>query len=224
MAHHQGDTKMRLERIGRREFLGRGAGFAAGLSLATAGCAHVGGGASTARPLFNGRDLTGWEATGNAAWSVENDCLVGRQGPGNAAGDLFTVQEYDDFEVSVTFKMNWPGNSGVWFRYKDPDKSYQADILEYENPKCYAGTLYCPGKMFLSMNEDPTIVNRDSWNTIKIRAQGDHLVITLNGVVTGDVHDDSFASGKIGFQVHPGDEFKDMQITVREVLLVGSLS
>jgi hypothetical protein len=41
--------------------------------------------------------------------------------------------------------------------------------------------------------------------------------VTLNGVITGDVHENSFAKGKIGFQVHPGDEFKDMKITVREM-------
>ena len=37
------------------------------------------------------------------------------------------------------------------------------------------------------------------------------------GKVTGDVHEASFAKGKIGFQVHPGDEFKDMKITVKEM-------
>ena len=219
MARARGDTTMRLERIGRRMLWGRGVVAAGALALVAAGCCHLCGGKPAGQPLFNGKDLTGWEATGNASWSVEDGCLVGRQGPEGAAGDLFTAGEYDDFEVTVTFKMNWPGNSGVWFRYQAPDKAYQADILEYENPVCYAGTLYCPGKMFLSMNEDPSTVNRDSWNTIKILAQGSHIVITLNGVVTGDVHDDTFATGKIGFQIHAGDAFKDMRITVREVVL-----
>jgi 3-keto-disaccharide hydrolase len=210
---------MKLDRIGRWGVLARSAAVVVGLALAATGCARLCCRDTAGQPLFNGKDLSGWEATGNAAWSVEDGCLVGRQGPNGAAGDLFTEQEYDDFEVTVTFKMNWPGNSGVWFRYLAPDKSYQADILEYENPECYAGTLYCPGKMFLSMNEDPAIVNRDGWNTIKIRAQGDHLVITLNDVVTGDVHEDSFSRGKIGFQIHAGDQFKDMQITVREAVI-----
>ena len=225
---------MANEKIDRRGFLGRSAGLAAGLSLAGLVCSGCCGkdkvvkDAGTARktageadwiPLFNGKDLTGWAATGTAAWTIERGCIVGKQGPDYAPGDLFTEQEFDDFELLVTFKMQWPGNSGVWFRYQAPDKAYQADILEYTNPVCYAGSLYCPGKMFLAMNEDPDIVNRELWNTLKIRAQGDHLVVTLNEVVTADVREGSFTSGKIGFQVHPGDVFKDMQIAVREVLI-----
>ena len=190
---------MMSNRIGRREFLGRGAGLAAGLSLAAMGCAggktRVRSGARGKRwtPLFNGEDLAGWQASGNASWSVEDGCLVGRQGADGAPGDLFTEQEYGDFDLVVTFKMRWPGNSGVWFRYQAPDKAYQADILEYANPVCYAGSLYCPGKMFLALNEDPAIVHREGWNTFEIRAQGDHLVVTLNDTVTADVHEGSFA-------------------------------
>jgi len=168
-------------------------------------------------PLFNGKDLTGWQPEGKAVWKVEDGCLVGVQGPNAAPGDLFTVKEYGDFEVSVTYKIQWPANSGVWFRYQAPDKSYQADILEYKDPECYSGTIYCPGKMFLAMNKDKSLEKKDDWNTLVIRAQGDHLVVTLNGVITGDVHENSFAKGKIGFQVHPGDEFKSMKITVREM-------
>ncbi|MBP8131673.1 MAG: DUF1080 domain-containing protein [Candidatus Hydrogenedentes bacterium] len=170
-------------------------------------------------PLFNGTDLDGWMTEGNAAWRVEDGCIVGTQGPGNAPGDLFTEKEYGDFEVRITYKIQWPANSGIWFRYQSPDKSYQADILEYKDPECYSGTLYCPAKMFLSMNEDPNLEKRDDWNTMIIRAEGDHLTVTLNGTVVGDVHDASYATGRIGFQVHPGDEFKDMKITVREAAI-----
>ena len=223
---------MDSDKMERREFLGRATGLAAGLALAGALGAGCRGTQDIVKEraaekadqpewtaLFNGKDLSGWAAEGNAAWSVEDGCLVGRQGPNNAPGDLFTEQEFGDFEVAVTFKMQWPGNSGVWFRYQAPDKSYQADIFEYKNPVCYAGSLYCPGKMFLAMNEDPNIVNRESWNTLKVRAEGDHLVLTLNDVVTADVHEDSFDRGRIGFQIHAGDQFKDMQISVREVLI-----
>ena len=139
--------------------------------------------------LFNGKDLTGWQAEGNARWVVENGLLVGTQGDNNAPGDLFTTESFRDFEASVTYRTEWPCNSGVWFRYQTPDKAYQADILEYKNPEAYSGTLYCPGKLFLAINKDKTLVNREGWNTIKIRAQGDHLQIWLNDRQVADVHD-----------------------------------
>ena len=57
--------------------------------------------------------------------------LIGRQGEGNAPGDLFTTESFDDFELQVTYRMVWPGNSGVWYRYQAANKTFQADILEY---------------------------------------------------------------------------------------------
>ncbi len=167
-------------------------------------------------PLFNGEDLTGWVAEGGADWKVEDGVLIGRQGTGNAPGDLFTAQEYADFELVVEYKITWPANSGIWFRYQAPDKSYQADILEYKDPECYSGTIYCPVKMFLSMNEDPDLEDREGWNTMKIRAVGDHLQVWLNGKKVGDVHEDSFDKGRIGFQIHAGDQFAPMEIAVRK--------
>lgn len=205
---------MKSMRFERRTFLKGTVGVAAGL---LAGSAHA------AEPkfeaLFNGKDLTGWKPEGKAVWTVEDGCLVGKQGEGAAPGDLFTEKEYGDFEVRVTYKIAWPANSGVWFRYQSPDKSYQADILEYKKPEAYSGTIYCPGKMFLSVNADPKLEKKDDWNTMVIKAQGDHLVVSLNGKVTGDVHEASYAKGRIGFQIHPGDEFKSMKITVKEVAL-----
>ncbi len=169
--------------------------------------------------LFNGKDLTGWETSGGARWVVENGLLIGTQGANYAPGDLFTTASFDDFEAVVTYRAEWPCNSGVWFRYQNPDKAYQADILEYKNPEAYSGTLYCPGKLFLARNLDKTLENRDGWNTIRIRAEGDRLQIWLNGRQVGDVHDTTSDSGKIGFQVHPGAEFGTMKIVVREVAL-----
>jgi len=187
------------------------------------GCGELGPGAGQSKAgfvkLFNGRDLSGWETSGNARWFVENGNLVGTQGANNAPGDLFTTETYGNFIVVLTYRTEWPCNSGLWFRYQSPQKAYQADILEYKNPVCYSGTLYCPGKMFLAMNEDKSIVDREGWNTIEVRAEGDHIQIWLNGHKVADVHDDTTDSGKIGFQVHPGEKFGPMKIVVRELLL-----
>ncbi len=171
--------------------------------------------------LFNGKDLTGWEPVDHARWVVQDGQLVGTQGEKNAPGDLLTTKSFRDFEVVVTYRVEWPCNSGVWFRYQTPGKAYQADILEYKKPVAYSGSLYCPGYsgLFLQANTDPKLENHTGWNTMRIRAQGDHLQIWLNDHQTADVHDTRSDSGKIGFQVHPGAEFAKMKIVVREVLL-----
>ena len=169
--------------------------------------------------LFNGKDLTGWETSGEARWVVEDGMLIGTQGENNAPGDLFTEKSFDDFIVTLTYRVEWPCNTGLWFRYQSPQVAYQADILEYKDPVAYSGTLYCPGKLFLAINDDPALVDREGWNTIKVQAEGDHTQIWFNGRQIADVHDDTTDSGKIGFQVHPGDQFGPMKIVVRELLI-----
>ena len=170
-------------------------------------------------PLFNGKDLAGWKISGGARWVVEEGNMVGMQGPNNEAGDLLTEKTYKDFLLTVTYRVEWPCNSGVWFRYQSPAKSYQADILEYKKPECYSGTLYCPGKMFLAMNTDKGLVNRDGWNTISVRAEGNHIQIWINNHQVADVRDESTDSGHIGFQIHAGDQLSPNKIIIREVLL-----
>jgi len=170
-------------------------------------------------PLFNGKDLAGWKTEGAAKWAVENALLVGRQGDNGAAGELLTEDSFDDFELTVVFRMQWPGNSGVWYRYQSAKQAFQADILEYEKPYALTGSLYCTGKMFIAINDDPKIVERDGWNTLVIRAVGDRQVVILNGHPVADVRDNTSDHGRIGFQVHQGDAFKNMRITVREISL-----
>ena len=157
-------------------------------------------------PLFNGKDLDGWEQRGAGTFEVKDGCLFGTQTDGKG-GDLFTKQAFDNFELRFTYRVGWPANSGVWFRDK-----YQFDILKYAKPVAYSGTLYCPGKMFITANLDEEIELRTAWNEGQIYANGDHLILWLNGRKTGDCQDPAFASGKIGIQIHPGEGMKGMQI------------
>ncbi len=168
-------------------------------------------------PLFNGKDLTGWKAEGGARWQVKDGLIVGRQGPNNEAGDLLTEKSFEDLELKVTFKIVWPANTGVWYRYQSAKQAYQADILEYQDPFALTGSLYCTGKMFLEVNTDETLVNRDDWNTIVIRAKGDRHQVFLNGHKVADVRDDTSDRGRIGFQIHAGDQFGKMRVLIRQV-------
>jgi hypothetical protein len=169
------------------------------------------------RALFNGRDTDGWQQVGGSVWEVKDGVLSGRQGAGNAPGDLLTEDVFDDFELQVEFRMVWPGNSGVWYRYQSPRQALQADILEYKKPFALTGSLYCTGKMFLVTNTDDTIMDREGWNRLIIRAAGTRHVVFLNGHKVADVHDDTSDHGKIGVQIHAGAQFGPMEIHVKQV-------
>ncbi|MBL7221324.1 MAG: HEAT repeat domain-containing protein [Phycisphaerae bacterium] len=167
------------------------------------------------KSLFNGKDLTGWHATGTAIFKVEDNCLVGTQTTGKG-GDIWTDAEYDNFELRVTYRVVWPANSGFWFRHNGK-KGYQYDVLKYKRPVAFSGTLYCPGKMFITKNLDESLENRDGWNTARIRAMGDDLTLWLNGKRTGHCTDNTLAKGRVGIQIHPGNGFKGMQMVIKKV-------
>lgn len=79
---------------------------------------------SDPEPLFNGKDLTGWEPIGKAKsnWTVTDGLLVNTAHGAN----LRTVRTFDDFKVH--YEVNCPddGNSGFYLRGR-----YELQI-EYE--------------------------------------------------------------------------------------------
>ena len=66
--------------------------------------------------LFNGVDLSGWIIHGTEKWYVEDGELVCENGPDNQYGYLSTSEYYDDFILTLEFKQESNGNSGVFFR------------------------------------------------------------------------------------------------------------
>ena len=71
------------------------------------------------RPLFNGKDLTGFTTTGTAVWRVENGEIVGGQdGDFSKRGNLVTTEQFKDFELELEFLIDEHGkyNSGVSIR------------------------------------------------------------------------------------------------------------
>lgn len=169
--------------------------------------------------LFNRKNLDGWKAEGNAAWSVSDGCLVGRQGPGGAAGDIFTTGQWSDFELECEWRMKFPGNSGLWFRVSGPKSGYQADFLDQpSHPGVLSGSLYCMGKAFIAENRDASSVKRDGWNKLRVMAKGDHIVIVQNGKTVADVRDTAFPGpGSAGVQVHAGKAFDGMEVRLRGI-------
>lgn len=166
-------------------------------------------------PLFDGQSLKGWTATGDAVFKVEDGLLIGTQTNG-LGGDLWHEVERDDFELRIEYKVVWPANSGFWFRSTQQGQGYQFDVLKYRNPEAYSGTLYCPGKMFITRNLDESLEKKDGWNEARIRAKGTDIALWLNGKQVGHCQDDTHTQGHIGIQVHGGDGVKGMQVQLRK--------
>lgn len=71
--------------------------------------------AQKAQSLFNGKNLDGWKIYGTEKWYVEKGELICESGPDKEYGYLGTDGQYKDFELTVQFKQEANGNSGVFF-------------------------------------------------------------------------------------------------------------
>jgi Domain of Unknown Function (DUF1080) len=73
------------------------------------------------RLLFDGKTAAGWrgfrQQTLPAGWQAIDGALT-RVGQ---AGDIVTVDEFDDFELTLAWKLSPNGNSGVFYRVTEDD-------------------------------------------------------------------------------------------------------
>jgi hypothetical protein len=68
------------------------------------------------KSLFNGENLDGWTIYGTEKWYVEDGILVCESGPDKQYGYLGTNEHYKHFELTLEFKQEANGNSGVFIR------------------------------------------------------------------------------------------------------------
>jgi len=174
------------------------------------------------KPLFNGKDLTGWVTPADKSlFAVEDGQIVGRtKGDLKKNEFLATDQPYADFTLKAKFKF-LSGNSGIQIRSTRADNGKvvgpQADIGEG-----YFGSLYEEGlraKLLVTYPRDKgkDLIHDSDWNDMVVTAKGDQITVTLNGTKTVDLVDPVIAkSGIIALQVHVGRpmevRFKDLMI------------
>jgi len=171
--------------------------------------------------LIHDSSLAGWHKTGAAEWEVRGGVLIGRQGSGWAAGDAYTDRDWTDFELEGEWKMRWPGNSGIWFHRTATSPGYQVDLFNSKHyGDIYSGSVYrmgSDGKGFIGENRDKESVIADSWNRMHLRVAGDRITVTQNGKQVVDIHDNRFPSGSLGVEVHGGQAYQGMEVSVRRL-------
>src|SRR5215831_17370692 len=80
--------------------------------------------------LFNGKDLTNWRTyknIPNASWKVKNGELCSDKPSGEKNPDLITNDVYQNFELSIDWKISPKGNSGIMYLVtEDNDQTYES--------------------------------------------------------------------------------------------------
>ncbi len=143
--------------------------------------------AASWKPLFNGRDLSGWKMTGPGKFEVENGMLKTVGGMGllfNEAGPI------GDGRLRVVFKTSADrDNSGVVIRMPeaptDPwygvHNGYEVQIDGAGDDWHSTGAIYSISKV-LKRAQKPT----GEWNTLEIEQAGPRTRVFLNGQLVND--------------------------------------
>src|SRR3954470_2252399 len=92
--------------------------------------------------IFNGKDLTGWTIHGTEKWYVENGELVCESGPDKEYGYLSTEKNYKNFILSLEFKQEANGNSGVFIRSSIEGTKISGWQVEVAPPGLHTGGIY----------------------------------------------------------------------------------
>ncbi len=173
--------------------------------------------------LFNGKDLSGWHEVGREKWTVENGTIHGLAVT-REYGYLETVKQFKDFHLSLRFKCEGDGNSGVFFHTAfKPGTADVSQGLQFEidpTPMHHTGGIYGDGRGWVAWPspEYEFVIRSDDWNDYLLKVEGNHYVAILNGITVLDFTDPSPKStdGTIALQLHSGGagnmRFKDIAV------------
>jgi hypothetical protein len=188
------------------------------------------------KPLFNGKDLTGWkpflnpkakDADPKKVWTIEDGyikCL------GQPAGYIITEEEYGDYVLRL--KWRWApkskgGNSGVLLHVQAPDKIWPKSV-EAQLMANNAGDFWLiDAKLTIDKTRQDPKVERHyfrkikddvekpigEWNQYEITCKGNTIKLVINGKEVNEGTDSELTKGKILLQSEGAEiHFKDIEI------------
>lgn len=165
------------------------------------------------KDLFNGKDLSGWINYGTELWYVQDGELVCESGPDKQYGYFATEDYYDDFDLSLEFKQEANGNSGVFIRSTVKGTTvhgWQVEVAPKGQDTGGVYESYGRGWLYQIPDEKEEILKEGEWNTMRIRLEGDRLQSWLNGTLMTDITDAKIGKGhgRIALQIHDGGGIK----------------
>ena len=163
--------------------------------------------------LFNGENLEGWNIHGTELWYVDHGLLVCESGPDKAYGYLSTTKYYDDFELTLEFKQEADGNSGVFIRSTVVGTKVSGWQVEVAPPGSNSGGVYESygrGWLIKPTKEKDKALKMGDWNQMRIRVVGNQIDTWLNGTEMISLNDEKIGQGKgsIALQIHDGGGIK----------------
>ena len=167
--------------------------------------------AQTWKPLFNGKDLTGWKHVGGGSRFVENGLLASKGGMGLL---YWTGGELGNCQIRVVYKMQkFNSNAGIFVKVPiEPQEEWMPVFYGYEvqidnHPETsgedeyhISGTLYA----FTKPKSKPGKPGPE-WNTMLITLDGSRTIVHLNDELVTDYREgEPVPARKFDFEPYPG--------------------
>lgn len=141
--------------------------------------------------LFDGTTSTGWTTIDGkpvpAGWDLSNGAMTLKKGV--SGGDIYTADEYSDFEFSADFNIEPGTNTGIKYFFtkyaKGGDLGMEFQLIDDKLGEDNKLANHLLGSLYdvLPPVEAKKKVNPPGqWNTIRIVAKGKHVEHWLNGV------------------------------------------
>jgi len=163
--------------------------------------------------IFNGKDINNWTIHGTEKWYVDKGDLVCESGPDKKYGYLSTNKTYKNFTLTLEFKQEANGNSGVFFRSSIEGTKISGWQAEVAPPNLYTGGIYESygrGWLIKPKPEDEQWLKMGEWNKMKVMVKDDVVTTWLNGHEMINLKDEKIGKGDgfIALQIHDGGGIK----------------
>lgn len=149
--------------------------------------------------MFNGRDFTGWRQCNGAEmpknWIIEDAAMKVFTGEGKKPGQgsggdiIYGVKKFENFELSIDWKVSEMGNSGIFHNIREvPGKAIyyaapEVQVLDNEKATDNKIASHLAGSLYDMLPADPKTVNpAGEWNNIVISVNKGKVVHIQNGV------------------------------------------
>lgn len=141
--------------------------------------------------LFNGEDMSQWrnfkQSTINDKWIIKDNAMYLSEKGG---GDLITKKAFENFELTLDWKVSIAGNSGIFILADElGDKIYshavEIQVLDNERHSDNKYKTHLSGSVY-DLIGSPESAHKiaGEWNTVKILLENNALKVWQNGVLT----------------------------------------
>jgi hypothetical protein len=164
--------------------------------------------------LFDGNsNLNQWTLVGDANWRIQDGALQADFLRGKVPSYLVTKSTYQNIDIRAEIWVDSQTNSGIFIRCQQADKIGADSCYEINIWDTRPDPSYGTGAIVDVAKVSPMPRAGGQWNTLEITAQGDQLVVKLNGQVTAQARDGKHAKGYLALQYGSGIvKFRKVQI------------